>query len=75
MSRHMVSADTLEAFGGNAEEWFRHVAREKPGAGGQCAYCGQDHRGPAQYWPEGELARHNSARSGFSPPRPGGLAR
>ena len=60
MTEHRVSKDSLLP-GETAGDFFRRVAREKPGGTDParvCGDCGQDHRGPEEYWPEDERAQH-----------------
>lgn len=60
MTQHILSRDSLLP-GETSADAFRRLAHEKPGKGGACFYCGQDHRGPAHYWPQAELEAHNRA--------------
>ena len=66
MTKNLVSKDSLRD-GETSADFFRRVAREKmPPREGRCHYCGQDHRGPQEYWPEDELERHLNARDNWA---------
>lgn len=63
MTVDILASDAIRE-GETMADAFRRLALEKPPTLTPCkgcAWCGQDHRGPSEYWPEGELLRHNRA--------------
>ena len=53
--------------------FFRRVARDKPdpppNGRGRCHICGQDHRGPREFWPAREARQHDYASWMMPKPR------
>ena len=63
MTTHILSKDAMRK-GESTADAFRRLAREKPEPASPCSachWCGQDHRGPIEYWPERERILHTRA--------------